>query len=85
MWRRDESVTPPSGRREQAAEAVPVSSPPEKLIMDLGTSLVIKGELSGSEDLTIFGQMEGSISLPDHTLPIGLHATSRQTFPQRPW
>ena len=42
--------------------------------MDLGKSVVIKGELSGSEDLTLNGQMEGSIRLPDHTLTIGPHA-----------
>jgi cytoskeletal protein CcmA (bactofilin family) len=39
--------------------------------MDLGKSVVIKGELSGSEDFTLYGQMEGSIRLPDHTLTIG--------------
>ena len=42
--------------------------------MDLGKSVVIKGELSGSEDLILYGQMEGSIRLPDHTLTIGPHA-----------
>ncbi|MGH9147039.1 MAG: bactofilin family protein [Vicinamibacterales bacterium] len=42
--------------------------------MDLGTSLVIKGELSASEDLTFSGQIEGRISLPDHTLTIDKHA-----------
>jgi cytoskeletal protein CcmA (bactofilin family) len=42
--------------------------------MDLGKSVVIKGELSGSEDLTLCGQMEGSIKLPAHTLTIGAHA-----------
>jgi cytoskeletal protein CcmA (bactofilin family) len=36
--------------------------------------MVIKGELSGSEDFTLTGQMEGSIRLPDHTLTIGPHA-----------
>ena len=39
--------------------------------MDLGKSVIIKGELSGSEDLTLCGQMEGSIKLPAHTLTIG--------------
>ena len=38
--------------------------------MDLGKSVVIKGELSASEDLTLYGQMEGSVTLPDHTLTI---------------
>jgi cytoskeletal protein CcmA (bactofilin family) len=42
--------------------------------MDLGESLVIKGELSGSEDLTLCGQMEGSIKLPAHTLTVGSDA-----------
>jgi cytoskeletal protein CcmA (bactofilin family) len=42
--------------------------------MDLGKSLIIKGELSGSEDLTLCGHMEGSIKLPAHTLTIGSQA-----------
>jgi cytoskeletal protein CcmA (bactofilin family) len=42
--------------------------------MDLGKSVTIKGELSASEDLTLYGHMEGSIKLPDHTLTIGPHA-----------
>jgi cytoskeletal protein CcmA (bactofilin family) len=42
--------------------------------MDLGTSVVIKGELSASEDLTLCGQLEGSVQLPDHTLTIGQSA-----------
>jgi cytoskeletal protein CcmA (bactofilin family) len=39
-----------------------------------GSSLVIKGELSGSEDLAIEGRVEGKISLPEHVLTIGLGA-----------
>jgi cytoskeletal protein CcmA (bactofilin family) len=39
--------------------------------MDLGKSVVIKGELSASEDLTLYGQMEGHVRLPDHTLTVG--------------
>jgi cytoskeletal protein CcmA (bactofilin family) len=42
--------------------------------VDLGRSVVIKGELSGSEDVTLYGQMEGSIKLPDHTLTVGSDA-----------
>ena len=45
--------------------------------MNLGKSMSIKGELSGSEDLTLYGQMEGSIRLPDHTLTIGQDADIR--------
>jgi cytoskeletal protein CcmA (bactofilin family) len=46
----------------------------QKVVMDLGKSVVIKGDLSASEDLTLYGQMEGSITLPGHTLTIGPHA-----------
>jgi cytoskeletal protein CcmA (bactofilin family) len=75
MWKRDQSVTPPGAQRDESAGPAPVDSrPTDKLVMDLGKSVVIKGELSGSEDLTLYGQMEGSIKLPDHTLTIGPHA-----------
>ena len=43
--------------------------------MDLGKSLVIKGELSASEDVMLHGQFEGTISLPNHTLSIAPQAT----------
>jgi cytoskeletal protein CcmA (bactofilin family) len=36
-----------------------------------GKSLVVKGDVSGNEDLAIFGQFEGSINLQDHCLTIG--------------
>jgi cytoskeletal protein CcmA (bactofilin family) len=49
-----------------------------RLIMNLGTSIVIKGDLSASEDLTLYGKMEGSVTLHGgHTLTIGRHADIR--------
>ena len=48
--------------------------------MDLGKSVVIKGELSASEDLTLYGQMEGSVTLPDHTLTIGAAANIKASI-----
>jgi len=46
-----------------------------RLIMNLGTSVVIKGELSASEDLILYGTMEGRVTLHGgHTLTIGRHA-----------
>jgi cytoskeletal protein CcmA (bactofilin family) len=41
----------------------------------LGRSVSVKGEIAGSEDLTIDGQVEGRINLPDHMLTIGPNAT----------
>ena len=45
--------------------------------MNLGKSIVIKGELSASEDLTLYGQMDGRVTLPEYTLTIGPEADIR--------
>ncbi|MGH9449433.1 MAG: bactofilin family protein [Terriglobia bacterium] len=39
----------------------------------LGGSLVLRGELSGDEDLTIEGQFDGTINLQGHCLTVGQH------------
>jgi cytoskeletal protein CcmA (bactofilin family) len=39
--------------------------------VNIGKSVIIKGELSGSEDLTIEGQVEGKIELRQNVLTIG--------------
>ena len=43
----------------------------EKDIVNIGKSVVIKGELNGSENLTIEGHVEGTIHLREHVLTIG--------------
>jgi cytoskeletal protein CcmA (bactofilin family) len=40
----------------------------------IGKSVIIKGDLSGSEDLTIEGQVEGKIELRQNVLTIGPNA-----------
>jgi len=40
-------------------------------MVNIGKSVIIKGELSGSEDLTIEGQVEGKIELRQNVLTIG--------------
>jgi len=37
----------------------------------IGKSVIIRGELSGSEDLYLDGEVEGNISLMDHNLIVG--------------
>ncbi len=46
----------------------------EKHAVNIGKSVIIKGELSGSEDLTIEGQVEGKIELRQNLLTIGPNA-----------
>ena len=83
MWKRDEAVRPTSGQPAMPAAAsstqpvnVPAAVQPEarrieRDIVNIGKSVVIKGELNGSEDLTIEGHVEGRIELKDHVLTIG--------------
>ncbi len=82
MWKRDESVKPatPAAPAPAAAPAAPVSAAPAQgesraqTVRDnvnIGKSVIIKGELSGSEDLTIEGHVEGKIELKDNVLTIG--------------
>lgn len=40
-------------------------------IVNIGQSIQIKGELTGNEDLTIEGKVDGKIVLKDHNLTIG--------------
>ncbi len=50
-----------------------VSAPVEQAT--IGRSLVIKGEVIGSESLYIDGRIEGKISLPDNRVTIGRNGT----------
>ena len=43
----------------------------------IGQSIVVQGELCGSEDLTIDGEVEGKITLERHALRIGTHGRVR--------
>src|SRR6188768_835217 len=83
MWKRDESVKPatppastPAAAPAPAAAASSAGEPraPQMIgrdMVNIGKSVVIKGELSGSEDLTIEGHVEGKIDLRENVLTIG--------------
>jgi cytoskeletal protein CcmA (bactofilin family) len=43
----------------------------EKSIVNIGQSVQIRGELSGNEDLTIEGNVDGKIVVKDHNVTIG--------------
>jgi cytoskeletal protein CcmA (bactofilin family) len=44
-------------------------------MVNIGKSVVIKGDLQGSEDLMIEGQVQGTIELNENVLTIGPNAT----------
>jgi len=49
----------------------PRPNPSREEVVNIGKSVFIKGELTGDEDLTIEGRVEGKIELKDHNLIIG--------------
>lgn len=50
--------------------SAPTTAPASGLAQ-IGKSVVIKGELSGSEDLYVDGQVEGSIAMTGNNLTVG--------------
>src|SRR5262245_21299296 len=82
MWKRDEAVRPaqpvapmppppPAPSAQAYTPRSETSHQMERDIVNIGKSVVIKGELNGSEDLTIEGHVEGTIQLKDNVLTIG--------------
>lgn len=82
MWKRDEAVKPASGQATPGGSSVQSQGNTSasqgesrqqigRDVVNIGKSVVIKGELNGSEDLTIEGHVEGKIELKDHVLTIG--------------
>lgn len=77
MWKREE----PAETVVQPAANVPAvnsykgGGAAQNVI--IGKSIVVKGELHGSEDLTVEGTIEGKIALKQHMLTIGAHGRIR--------
>jgi cytoskeletal protein CcmA (bactofilin family) len=84
MWNSDKThhtdktqQTPVAPTPQTPAVAAPVESraaDTKGRVPTLGSSVLIKGVLTASEDLTVDGRVEGRIHLPDHTLTIGPNA-----------
>ena len=59
------STMPPVGKIDSWSDS------PKSAVASIGKSVLIRGELSGSEDLFIDGQVEGTIELREHHLTVG--------------
>jgi cytoskeletal protein CcmA (bactofilin family) len=71
--------TPPLNRPEPAR----VETPRAVDVATIGKSVVVRGELSGSEDLYVDGEVEGSISLRGQSLTIGPNGRVRANLEAR--
>jgi cytoskeletal protein CcmA (bactofilin family) len=75
MWNREESRSATGNADQPSVVPAPQDPRPsevkETLVVNVGSSVFVKGELTGSEDVTVDGRVEGRIDLPDHALTIG--------------
>lgn len=81
MFKRDEAVKPsaPMPTDGPRTETSRNSESGMVTVGTIGKSVVIKGELSASEDLTIEGQVEGKIELRQNILTIGANGKIKAT------
>ena len=69
MWNQDDS------RQDKTASKTKLGDSNEPKTAQFGRSICVKGEITGSEDLTVDGQVDGRIDLPNHVLTVGPNAT----------
>ena len=76
MWKRQEHEREPAPAGTPTPSAPPSADAPQgpatpATAASIGRSVVMKGELTGSENLVIDGQVEGTVNLRQHLLTIG--------------
>jgi cytoskeletal protein CcmA (bactofilin family) len=96
MWKRKEDEYIPNEPAIPSSLSNPVTSAPSRPaealrsetlrtgeVATIGKSVVVKGELSGSEDLIVDGEVEGSISLRGQSLTVGPNGRVRANIEAR--
>ena len=71
--------TPPTTADLTKKEGIPMSSMPARSADPetprgaalIGKSVVVKGQILSREDLTVDGEVEGTLELPEHRLTVG--------------
>ncbi|HEY6903668.1 MAG TPA: polymer-forming cytoskeletal protein, partial [Candidatus Acidoferrales bacterium] len=84
MWklRKEDEIPIPAASSVTPKEVRPVETPKptnetRAELAHIGKSVLVKGELSGSEDLYLDGEVEGSVELHGHNLTVGPHGRVR--------
>ena len=79
------AFTPPAAAPTVTVKETPArpSDPFRADVAHIGKSVLIKGELSGSEDLYLDGEVEGRIELREHSLVIGPNGRIRANIAAR--
>jgi cytoskeletal protein CcmA (bactofilin family) len=70
MWnKRDDEPIRPTAAPQAAAPSAATGDRRDQAI--IGASISIVGDVTGGEDLTILGKVEGKIALPKHSVTVG--------------
>jgi cytoskeletal protein CcmA (bactofilin family) len=78
MWNKEASLKTPGAPDPGAAVSPSAPASPvdeRRQVAWVGKSVLFRGDLISSEDMTIDGRIEGSIEVRDHHLSIGPNAT----------
>lgn len=67
MWKKTENETPAAATPPAAGRR---TAPPRE-VSTIGPSILIKGDLTGEEDLTIRGRLEGEVRLEKNNVTVG--------------
>lgn len=71
-WKKPEEETQPTPPHPPAsASPRPTPEVTRSSTATIGSSIVIKGEIQGDEDLTVHGQVDGKIDLRKHSVTVG--------------
>jgi cytoskeletal protein CcmA (bactofilin family) len=95
--RKDDDFTPnpvgaPPAPSEPAKEGIPMSTLPSRSFEPrsenshnavLGKSVIVKGQIISREDLTIDGEVEGTVELHEHRLTIGANGRVKASVKAR--
>ncbi len=88
-------VSAPPRPSEPAKEGIPMSTTPTRMHADvpdpitrggsavLGKSVIVKGQIFSREDLTIDGEVEGTVELQEHRLTVGPNGKVMATIKAR--
>jgi len=72
MWSQDETKTQNAAGRQAAPVAEPTRVPERRTTAWIGKSVFVKGDVISAEDLIIDGRLEGTISLGERRLTVGV-------------
>src|ERR1022692_5327669 len=95
MWKSSRDDVPAPATTAPPAHSTPIATAPPRPaepardslrsgeVATIGKSVVVKGELSGSEDLVVDGEVEGSIALRGQSLTVGPNGRVRANIEAR--